>query len=62
MLVLVIARASVGVGAGSLYWSKWVQREYSKRHAGQPSKVQLNDAVFALHATFVSFLTLAQVS
>ena len=46
---------------GSLYWSKSMQREYNKRHAGQPNKVQLNDAVFALHATFVSFLTLAQV-
>lgn len=47
---------------GSLYWSKSMQRAYNKRHEGQPNKVQLNDAVFALHATFVSFLTLAQVS
>ncbi|CAN0453740.1 unnamed protein product [Ectocarpus sp. 12 AP-2014] len=38
-----------------------MQRAYDKRHAGQPNKVQLNDAVFALHATFVSFFTLAQV-
>ena len=49
------------VRAGSLYWSKSMQRAYNDRHAGQPNKVQLNDAIFALHATFVSFLTLAQV-
>lgn len=54
--------ACVGVAVtGSLYWSKSVQRAYDKRHAGQPNKVQLNDAVFALHATLVSFFTLAQV-
>ena len=47
--------------AGSLFWSKSVQRAYDRRHKGQPNKVQLNDAVFALHAAFISFVTLAQV-
>lgn len=46
---------------GSLYWSKSAQRAYDRRHPGQPNKVQLNDAFFALHAMFVSFVTLAQV-
>lgn len=47
--------------AGWLFWSKAIQRAYDKRHEGQPSKVQLNDAIFALHAAFISFFTLAQV-
>lgn len=47
--------------AASLFWSKSVQRAYDRRHKGQPNKVQLNDAVFALHAAFISFVTLAQV-
>ncbi|CAM9228110.1 unnamed protein product [Pylaiella littoralis] len=61
LLYNVLAFSCYAAFTCSLYWSKWVQREYGKRHAGQPSKVQLNDAIFALHATFVSFLTLAQV-
>ncbi|CAM9536620.1 unnamed protein product, partial [Sphacelaria rigidula] len=45
----------------SLFWSWTVQASYDKRHAGKPNKVQLNDAVFALHAVFVSSVTLGQV-
>lgn len=44
----------------SLFWSDSVQRTYDKRHAGKPNKVQLNDAVFAIHAAFISSVTLAQ--
>lgn len=38
-----------------------MQDSYDRRHAGQPNKVQLNDAVFALHAVFISSVTLSQV-
>ncbi|CBJ29077.1 conserved unknown protein [Ectocarpus siliculosus] len=61
LLYNVLAFSCYSAFTCSLYWSKSVQRAYDKRHAGQPNKVQLNDAVFALHATFVSFFTLAQV-
>eukprot|EP00903_Cladosiphon_okamuranus_P006785 g6613.t1 len=61
LLYNVLAFSCYSAFTCSLYWSKSMQREYNERHAGQPNKVQLNDAVFALHATFVSFLTLAQV-
>ncbi|CAM9109643.1 unnamed protein product [Ectocarpus sp. 4 AP-2014] len=61
LLYNVLAFSCYSAFTCSLYWSKSIQRAYDKRHAGQPNKVQLNDAVFALHATFVSFFTLAQV-
>ncbi|CAM9311806.1 unnamed protein product, partial [Hapterophycus canaliculatus] len=61
LLYNVLAFSCYSAFTCSLYWSKSAQRAYDRRHPGQPNKVQLNDAFFALHATFVSFVTLAQV-
>ena len=47
--------------AGSLFWSKAVQRAYDRRHEGQSSKVRLNDVFFTLHAAAISIVTIGQV-
>ncbi|KAL1116727.1 hypothetical protein AAG570_005199 [Ranatra chinensis] len=43
-----------------LYWIPEVEEEYFMRHPGGLNPVQLNDIVFALHATVVTLLTIVQ--
>lgn len=43
------------------YWSKYIQKEYSDLHDGKPNLVQSNDVAFALHAFFLSCISLSQI-
>ena len=44
----------------ALYFNKDVQREYFKIHARGVNPVLLNDVLFAIHAAFLTLITIFQ--
>lgn len=44
----------------AFYFSPSIRKEYERMHHGHPNAVQLNDVFFALHAAFVTSITLLQ--
>ncbi|CAM9382867.1 unnamed protein product [Discosporangium mesarthrocarpum] len=44
-----------------MVWVEPIRRSYRARHQGRDSQVELNDAIFALHATAITAVTLMQV-
>ena len=44
-----------------MYWINPIRAEYSKRNDGHDSLVDLNDVIFALHATLINAIYVIQV-
>lgn len=44
-----------------LYWNKPIQAAYSSRHGGSENLVELNDVIFAIHATAINLVYILQV-
>ena len=40
----------------ALYWSPTIREEYRRRNGGKDALIELNDVIFALHATVLSFI------
>lgn len=44
-----------------MYWNPLIQTQYMDRHAGEENLVELNDVIFALHATVINLVYVSQV-
>ncbi|KAG8935129.1 hypothetical protein FRC03_011509 [Tulasnella sp. 419] len=55
-----IGHTCYAVYASNFYFNSDIQKEYRRRHRGNDSTVALNDVAFAVHASILAWITLAQ--